>query len=39
MKLRADRKRVAKKGVEKKVLVNVPEQRTPVGVASESPGA
>jgi len=40
MKLRADRKRVAKKGVQKKVLVNVPEQRSSsVGVASESPSA
>jgi hypothetical protein len=40
MKLRADRKRVAKKGVQKKVLVNVPEQRSSsVGVASESSSA
>jgi radical SAM superfamily enzyme YgiQ (UPF0313 family) len=40
MKLRADRKRVAKKGVQKKVLVNVPEQRSSsVGVASESTSA
>jgi len=40
MKLRADRKRVAKKGVQKKVLVNVPEQpSSSVGVASESPSA
>jgi radical SAM superfamily enzyme YgiQ (UPF0313 family) len=39
MKLRADRKRVAKKGVQKKVLVNVPEQRSSVRVASESTSA
>jgi hypothetical protein len=39
MKLRADRKKVAKKGVQKKVLVNVPESPSAVGVASESSSA
>lgn len=40
LKLRADRKRVARKGVEKKILVNVPiEPHASVKVASESHSA
>jgi radical SAM superfamily enzyme YgiQ (UPF0313 family) len=40
LKLRADRRKVARKGVQKKVLVNVPMQpRTPVEVASETQSA